>query len=117
MVGLSVRLVNPRNGITVWSCTRSREGNDGESVFGIGKVHSISKMSEIVVDDICGQMAPAAADIAKLLERKGGEIEPIVKPLDDEAVRPAAPDADEEQEEVRRAVKRHWQLIEESRGR
>lgn len=123
VIGLSIRIVEPRTGRLVWSCTRTREGNDSETVFQIGKIVSLARLTDVIVDDLARELGGATKEIAQHIGNvERPEREPAVTPPAGEgppgAAAPAAPQAaDEEREEVKRAVKRHWQMIEEQRGK
>lgn len=117
VVGVSLRLVEPHGGRLLWSCTRTREGTDGESVFGIGKVHSLARLSEVVVADISREMGAAAAEIAASLERPEIVDTPATRKTVPNGGKTEVPTVDEDREEVHRTVKRHWQSIKERGGK
>ncbi len=117
VVGLTIRVIDARSGRLVWSTTLSREGTDGEIVFQIGKIRSVSRLAEEVVDDICGHLAASREEIAASFAQ-GERVAaiPVDRPtrLEPTASEPS-PGSDDEREEVRRAVKRHWEIIKEQR--
>ncbi len=116
VVGVTTRLVDPRNGRLLWSCTRTREGSDGETVFGMGRIQSLSRLSEAVLDGIADELAGAAGEIADLLEHRGGAA-PVIGPIGPKTEGAGVPTAgsDEERDEVRRAVRRHWEMIKKAK--
>ncbi|MBI2930246.1 MAG: hypothetical protein HYY16_01225 [Planctomycetes bacterium] len=120
VVGLSVRIVDPRTGRLAWSCSRTREGTDDEGLFGSGKILSLARLSEVVIQDIIGEMSSSSPDISRSLQRPETPAAPVPSgPEPPVAVTVEATPAgtDEDKEDVHRAVKRHWQLIKERGGK
>jgi hypothetical protein len=51
VVSLHLRLINGETGEIVWAAVHTEEGDDRESVFGLGRVDSVDRMAEIVVQN------------------------------------------------------------------
>jgi len=52
LVGFSARLLDTNNGQIVWAFNHSRKGDDREFIFGWGVVKSLTKLSQIAVNDV-----------------------------------------------------------------
>lgn len=64
-VSLSARLVSTRDGSIIWSANHHRRGDDRVMAFGMGRIDSISDLSDIVVSDLSRSLVSAA-------RKKGG---------------------------------------------
>ncbi len=51
-ISLSLRLLETPGGRVLWSAVHSRDGGDGESVFGFGRVQSLEQMATIAVQEM-----------------------------------------------------------------
>lgn len=74
-VSLSVRILRTPGGDVWWSAHHSRDGRDGESVFGMGKVESLESLTAAVVADLVRTLPALSAD------DRGGRAAP---PVDEE---------------------------------
>ncbi len=62
-VGLTLRLIDGRDGRTAWSAMRVRTGEDHEKIFGFGRVRSLDQLTERLVREIlAGFRLPAPGD-------------------------------------------------------
>ncbi len=62
-VGLTLRLIDGRNGRTAWSAMRVRTGEDHEKIFGFGRVRSLDQLTERLAREIlAGFRLPAPGD-------------------------------------------------------
>ncbi len=52
VVGVTVRMVDAGTGNIVWVSSVSRAGNDEETVFGRGRIISLTRLTQLVVDDM-----------------------------------------------------------------
>lgn len=69
-VGVTLRLLDGRDGRTAWSAMRVRTGEDRESLFGIGRVRSLDQLSERLARELfAGFRLPGPGDT---LARNGG---------------------------------------------
>lgn len=53
-VGITLRLLDGRNGRTAWSAMRVMTGEDHETLFGLGRVRSVDLLSEKLVRQLLG---------------------------------------------------------------
>ncbi len=51
-VSISMRLVSTHDGSIVWAANHHRRGDDRVTLFGMGRVDSISKLTDIIIKDI-----------------------------------------------------------------
>ena len=62
-VGVSLRLLDGRDGRTAWSAIRVRTGEDKETLFGFGRVRSLDQLSERLARELlAGFQLPAPGD-------------------------------------------------------
>jgi hypothetical protein len=62
-VGLTLRLIDGRDGRTAWSAMRVRTGEDRETVFGFGRVRSLDQLTERLAREILANFRlPAPGD-------------------------------------------------------
>lgn len=62
-VGLTLRLIDGRDGRTAWSAMRVRTGEDHEKIFGFGRVRSLDQLTERLAREIlAGFRLPAPGD-------------------------------------------------------
>ena len=62
-VGLTLRLIDGRNGRTAWSAMRVRTGEDHETLFGFGRVRSLDQLTERLAREmLAGFRLPAPGD-------------------------------------------------------
>jgi hypothetical protein len=59
-VSLSLRLLQVPGGRVLWSVVHSRDGDDGEWLFGFGRVHNLEQLIELTVEE-CLRTFPAPA--------------------------------------------------------
>jgi TolB-like protein len=52
MVTVIARMVKADSGVTVWAAYQSRQGDDKESIFGWGRVASLSKLAHLVASEM-----------------------------------------------------------------
>ena len=70
-VGVSLRLLDGRDGRTAWSAMRVRTGEDQETLFGFGRVRSLDQLSERLARELlAGFQLPAPGDT---LVKTGGK--------------------------------------------
>jgi TolB-like protein len=53
---VSLRLVDARDGYVLWAATQARAGNDRETVFGLGRVHTLEELSNQMARDLVRSM-------------------------------------------------------------
>lgn len=51
-VSISLRLIRAPGGVVLWSAVHSRDGDDNESVFGLGRVHSLEQLLTRTIAEI-----------------------------------------------------------------
>jgi len=56
-ISLSVRMINTETGEIVFAASHSLSGRDTETIFGIGRITSIEKLSKIVAEEIASALA------------------------------------------------------------
>lgn len=62
-VGLTLRLIDGRDGRTAWSAMRVRTGEDHETLFGFGRVRSLDQLTERLAREmLAGFRLPAPSD-------------------------------------------------------
>lgn len=62
-IGLTLRLIDGRNGRTAWSAMRVRTGEDHETLFGFGRVRSLDQLTERLAREmLAGFRLPAPGD-------------------------------------------------------
>ena len=62
-IGLTLRLIDGRDGRTAWSAMRVRTGEDRETVFGIGRVRSLDQLTERLARELLADFRlPAPGD-------------------------------------------------------
>lgn len=59
---ISLRLLQTPGGRVLWSVVHSRDGNDGEWLFGFGRVHNLEQLIEISVAE-CLRTFPAVGSV------------------------------------------------------
>jgi hypothetical protein len=65
-VGVSLRLLDARDGSTAWSAMRVRTGEDHEKLFGFGRVRSLDQLSERLARELLAAFRlPASADTTR----------------------------------------------------
>jgi hypothetical protein len=71
-VSLSLRLVETPGGRVLWSAVHSRDGADGEWMFGMGRVHSLEQLTMHTLHEMLKTL-PAASDSSRAaaMARKG----------------------------------------------
>ena len=58
-VSISARLVSTRDASIVWAANHHRRGDDRVTVFGMGRVDSISKLTDIIIKDTINSLVKA----------------------------------------------------------
>ncbi|MBK8229612.1 MAG: hypothetical protein IPK72_03305 [Candidatus Eisenbacteria bacterium] len=53
---LTLRIINASNGDVVWAGSRSAEGDDGETFFGLGRVRTADRLAANLAHDLVGAM-------------------------------------------------------------
>lgn len=56
VVSIHLRLVDTDSGDIIWAAVHTQEGDDGESIFGLGRVDSVDRLAEIVVQDTVAKL-------------------------------------------------------------
>lgn len=56
VVSLSLRMVEPGSGKIIWSAKNKRNGEEYVTVFGMGRVRSITTLTQKVVNEMIGDM-------------------------------------------------------------
>jgi len=120
-VSVTLRVVDASNGDIVWAVTHSLQGDFKESVFGIGRVSSVGRLSEFVIADMVEALGVAmypderrlyAGPVTRPVKK---ELKPI-KPTE-EPVLPLAPTTREleavetEKQRAHGAVMQEWEAI------
>jgi hypothetical protein len=67
-VGATVRLIQPATGRVLWAGVDFRTGEDGETVFGWGRVRSAERLVTVLADGMLGDFREAGARYAKRLQ-------------------------------------------------
>lgn len=71
-VSMSLRLLACPGARVVWTAVHSRDGEDGEWLFGFGRVRSLEQLATQTVSEILAEFpVPAAADNRKTLVQGG----------------------------------------------
>jgi TolB-like protein len=52
VVTVTLRLVHANTGMTLWAAYRSRKGDDGETLFGWGRITSLSQLANAVASEM-----------------------------------------------------------------
>lgn len=52
VVSLSLRIVESDTGDIFWAATHTKRGDDSESIFGIGRIESLERLTAVVVEEI-----------------------------------------------------------------
>jgi TolB-like protein len=55
-VSLTLRMLSVSDGRIVWAATHSKRGDDTESVFGLGRIGTLEKLTEETVEDMTDSM-------------------------------------------------------------
>lgn len=131
VVSISIRIVDTGTGSIIMAVTHSRAGNDREKVFGLGRIRTLSQMTDIVIDELLNSLAvklpPRYAMRKKLItettipseeavkiSEEPGKVEEEKK-KEEEAV-PVEKSADELKEEARKLSKEYFEKIKAERG-
>lgn len=77
VLAMTLRVVDARGGNIVWAANAARRGTDRETVFGIGRVHSLNALAE----EAAASMAEAFAASLRSV-RRGGAAPPSARPAD-----------------------------------
>jgi TolB-like protein len=56
LVSISMRIVRTDTGKIFWAATHTRRGDDAESIFGLGRVATLERMTAITVKDIASTL-------------------------------------------------------------
>ena len=72
VVSLSLRLLETPGGKVLWSANHSRDGADGESIFGLGRVMNLEQLVEETVGEIVDTMPPVVFSEGTIIRRKAG---------------------------------------------
>jgi len=56
VVALSARMLDVQTGDILWAVSHTRDGNDWETVFGFGRIVSLSRLAGIVVSEMLGSL-------------------------------------------------------------
>ena len=56
-VSISARLIDAETGIIIWASTHTRRGSMGVPIFGWGKITSLSRLSQEVIQDMVNSLA------------------------------------------------------------
>ena len=65
MVGVSTRLIDPKNGRILWVGSHFRDGADHETIFGWGRESSLARVAQEVVSDLVTRMTRELASKQK----------------------------------------------------
>lgn len=74
VLAATLRAVDARSGEIVWAANAARRGTDKETVFGIGRVHSLNTLAEEAAADLAGAFA------ASMRRRRAGDGRPSSAP-------------------------------------
>jgi hypothetical protein len=70
-VSVSLRLVETPGGRVLWSAVHSRDGADGEWVFGLGRVPSVEQLAARTVHEMLATFPAASDSTPAAVARKG----------------------------------------------
>jgi TolB-like protein len=56
LVSISMRIVRSDTGKIFWAATHTRQGDDAESVFGLGRIATLERMTALTVKDMTGTL-------------------------------------------------------------
>lgn len=56
-VSVIIRLVSTKDGAIIWSANHHRRGDDRVTVFGMGRIDSISKLTDVILGDTINALA------------------------------------------------------------
>ncbi len=56
LVSISMRIVRTDTGKIFWAATHTRRGDDAESVFGLGRIATLQRMTAVTVKDMTGTL-------------------------------------------------------------
>ena len=70
-VSLSLRLLETPGGRVLWSAVHSRDGADGEWLFGMGRVHSLEQLTARALHEMLTTL-PVAGDSLRTAMARGG---------------------------------------------
>lgn len=77
-VSIGMRLVSSKDASILWSANHHRRGDDRVTVFGMGRIDSISELTDVIIRDIVGSLATAVKneqDAITVLHNGGETIE------------------------------------------
>ena len=132
VVSISIRIVDTGTGSIIMAVTHSRAGNDREKVFGLGRIRTLSQMTDIVIDELLNSLAvklpPRYAMRKKIITETAMPSKPseetvkipeelgkVEEEKKEEAV-PVEKSADELKEEARKLSKEYYEKIKTERG-
>ena len=62
VVSVSLRIIETKTGNIVWAVNASRNGNDRETIFGMGRIQSVSQMAAITAAELAQAGAASFAE-------------------------------------------------------
>jgi TolB-like protein len=62
VLAMTVRILDARTGGIVWAANATRRGTDRETVFGIGRIHSLNTLAEETAADMAKAFAASFAN-------------------------------------------------------
>ena len=133
VVSISIRIVDTGTGSIIMAVTHSRAGNDREKVFGLGRIRTLSQMTDIVIDELLNSLAvklpPRYAMRKKIITETTKpskpseetvkipeELEKVEEEKKKEEAVPVEKSADELKEESRKLSKEYFEKIKAERG-
>ena len=56
VISISLRIVGSETGTIVWAATHTKRGDDTESVFGLGRIDTLERLTAVTVKEITGTL-------------------------------------------------------------
>lgn len=56
VVAITLRLIDASNGLVIWAGSASREGDDGETFFGIGRIRTADRLAAVISHQLAQSM-------------------------------------------------------------
>ena len=69
VVALSARMLDVQTGEILWAVSHTRDGDDWETVFGFGRIISLSRLARIVVSEVLESLTDELQERAKAERR------------------------------------------------
>jgi len=56
VISISLRIVGSETGTIVWAATHTKRGDDTESIFGLGRIDTLERLTAVTVKEITGTL-------------------------------------------------------------